>query len=58
MIRMILAFLVVFLVFYFGIDLFRHLTGLEKWNLTKSILYSILCAALTIFTLTLVVILF
>ena len=58
MIRMILAFFAVFVVFYLGINLFRHLTGLEQWRLTKLLAYSILCSALTVLTLALVVVLF
>jgi hypothetical protein len=48
MIRIILAFLFVFGLFYFGIDAFRHLTGREKWDLTKLIGYSLICAVLTV----------
>ena len=51
MIRIILAFLVIFGCFYFGIDAFRHMTGREKWDLTKLVTYSIVCAVLTIATL-------
>ena len=58
MIRVVLAFLVVFTCFYFGIDAFRHMTGREKWNLTKLVTYSIMCAVLTIVTLSIFVITF
>ena len=58
MIRIILAFLFVFGLFYFGIDAFRKLTGREKWNLTKLVTYSIMCAVLTIVVLALFVIAF
>ena len=58
MIRIILAFLFVFGLFYFGIDAFRSLTGREKWDLTKLVTYSIMCAVLTIITLSTVVITF
>lgn len=58
MIRIILAFLVVFSAFYFGIDAFRHMTGREKWNLTKLATYSTMCAVLTIITLSLFVFVF
>jgi hypothetical protein len=46
------------LAFWFGISKFRQLSGLDKWRLTKSIGYSILCSTLAIFILSLIVILF
>ena len=58
MFRIILAFLAVFGMFYFGIDAVRNMTGKEKWSLTKTILYSIMCAVLTILLLALFVITF
>lgn len=58
MIRIILAFLFVFGLFYFGIDAFRKLTGREKWDLTKLVTYSIMCAVLTTVVLALFVITF
>lgn len=58
MFRIILAFLFVFGLFYFGIDAVRNMTGKEKWSLTKTILYSIMCAVLTILLLALFVITF
>ena len=58
MIRIILAFLFVFGFFYFGIDAFRKLTGREKWDLTKLVAYSIICAVLTIVVLALFVMVF
>ena len=58
MIRIILAFLFVFGLFYFGIDAFRHMTGREKWNLTKLVSYSVMCAVLTVVALALFVIAF
>lgn len=58
MIRIILAFLVVFGAFYFGIDTVRNMTGKEQWSLTKTVLYSIMCAVLTIMALSIFVITF
>lgn len=58
MIRIILAFLFVFGMFYFGIDAFRNMTGREKWNLTKLVTYSIMCAVLTTVVLALFVMVF
>jgi hypothetical protein len=48
MIKIILAFLVVFGLFFFGINTVRTMTGKEKWALTKIISYSIICAVLTV----------
>ena len=58
MIRIILAFLVVFGAYYIGIPAFRALTGKEKWELTKLVMYSILCTVLTIITLAIFVVTF
>ena len=58
MIRIILAFAVVFSCFYFGIEAFRNMTGKERWSLTKTVSYSILCAVLTIVALSLFVVAF
>lgn len=58
MIRIWLGFAILFAVFYFGLPALRHMTGKEKWNLTKTILFSILCTVLTIITITIFVFLF
>lgn len=58
MIRVILAFLVVFCLFYFGIQALRSTSGKEKWELTKLVTYSIICATLTIGVLVALVIIF
>ena len=58
MVKMIIAFLLLFVIFYTGIEIVRKLTGKEKWVLTKTLLYSILCAVLTISVLILIVVLF
>lgn len=58
MIRMILVFAIVFAVFWIGILTFRTLTGLEKWELTKTVAYAILCAVLTMLVLVGIVIVF
>lgn len=56
--RMILIFLVVFGLFYFGIGAFRALSGKEKWELSKALSYSLFCAILAVTVLTGIVILF
>ena len=47
MIKIILGFVLVFVGIFVGIAAFRSLTGREKWQLTKLIAYSIMCAVLT-----------
>lgn len=58
MAKLILAFIIVFGVFFFGIKLVREMTGMEKWKLTKYVLYSTLCSVLSIGFLIALVILF
>jgi len=58
MVKIILGFLAVFFFFYIGIDVFRQLTGKEKWVLTKTLLYSIMCASAAIGLIALIVVLF
>ncbi len=58
MIRLLLAFLIAFGIFYFGIKGFRELTGKDKWALTKLLAYSTMCAVLAIVLLIAMVILF
>lgn len=57
MIRIILAFIVVFLITFFGIKGFVQLSGKDKWVLTKLLAYSLVCAIITtVFLVSLVVI--
>jgi hypothetical protein len=58
MIKIVLGFMLVFAGFFVGIQAWRSLTGLEKWQLTKLIVYSIMCAVLTTVALTMFYILF
>jgi divalent metal cation (Fe/Co/Zn/Cd) transporter len=58
MIKIILGFMLVFAGFFVGIQAWRSLTGLEKWQLTKLVIYSIICAVLTTVALTVFVLLF
>jgi hypothetical protein len=58
MIKMLVSFLSLFAIFFFGIEIFRKLSGKEKWVLTKTLGYSIVCAVLTILALTAVVLVF
>ena len=58
MIKIVLTFIIVFGLFFFGIKAVREMTGMEQWKLTKYVTYSILCAVTTIVFLTMFVILF
>jgi hypothetical protein len=58
MIRVILAFVVVFGLFFFGFRAVREMTGKEIWSITKLLTYSIICAILTLATLILIVVIF
>lgn len=58
MVKIILGFLAIFFFFYIGIDVFRQLTGKEKWVLTKTLLYSIMCASAAVGSIALIVVLF
>lgn len=58
MIRIILAFVLLYALFHTGIDFFRSLNRQEKLSLTKTVIYSIMCSALTVGTLFIFVILF
>ena len=56
MIRVIFAFVIVFVLFFFGILAVRDMTGKERWELAKLLTYSAICAILTLgFLITLVV---
>jgi hypothetical protein len=56
MIKILLAFVVVFGLFFVGIRTFRAMSGQEQWALTKLLTYSTFCAILTfVFLITLVV---
>lgn len=58
MIRMVLAFIVIFLIFFFGIKGFIQLSGKERWVLTKLLAYSLACAIITTVFLISIVVLF
>ena len=56
MIKVILAFIFIFGLFFIGIQTIRNMTGKEMWSLTKLLTYSLFCAILTlVFLITLVV---
>lgn len=58
MVKMILAFLIVFTLVFCGIRVFHSMSDKEQWALTKSVGYSIIVALVTLFLLAGFVILF
>jgi len=58
MIRLVLAFIVVFGLFFFGIRAVREMTGKDLWSMTKLLTYSLGCAILTLATLIALVVIF
>jgi hypothetical protein len=58
MVKMIIAFISLFLIFFFGIDLFRRFTRKEKISLTKWVGYSMLCSSLAVTAAVIIVLLF
>jgi hypothetical protein len=58
MIRLWLVFAILFAVFYFGIPAFRKLKGAEKWDLTKTLMFSFLCSIFAVGAMVLLVVLF
>jgi hypothetical protein len=58
MIRLWLVFAVLFAAFYFGIPAFRKLKGAEKWDLTKTLLFSFVCSLFAVGVMIVIVVLF
>jgi len=58
MIRLWLVFAILFAVFYFLIPALRKMSGKEKWDVTKTVLYSMICSFLAIGAMVLIVVLF
>ena len=58
MIKMLMTFIFLFIIFYTGIDIFRKLTGKEKWEVAKTTIYSVTIALLVVVFLTIIVVLF
>lgn len=56
--KIIIGLIAVFLFFFFGIDIFRKMSGKEKISLTKWVSYSMLCSLLTVVAVTAFVLLF
>lgn len=58
MIRLWLVFAILFAGFYFGIPAFRKLKGAEKWDITKTLLFSLLCSLFAVVVMVAIVVLF
>jgi len=58
MVRGVVLFLLVAALFYVGISAFRHLTGMEKLAVMKTVLYSAVCSLLAAVVLSVMVVLF
>ena len=58
MIKMILAFISLFVIFFVSIDLFRKFTKKEQWKVVKIASYSLIISILVIIVLTTLVVLF
>lgn len=58
MIRLLIAFLFLFGVFFLGIRAAREMTSAEALGMVKTISYSLLCSLLTLFSLVMIVVLF
>jgi hypothetical protein len=58
MIKVVLSFLVVAVVFHFVIESWRYTSGKERWNIIKTLTYSLGLATLTFIALSLFVFLF
>lgn len=56
--RAILAFLILTVAFFFGIQAFRQLTGKEQFALAKLVSYSIVCSVMSAIVLTAIVVFF
>ena len=58
MMKMLLSFVFLFVIFYTGIEIFRKMTGKEKWEVAKTLSYSLAISILVIVLLVCLVILF
>jgi divalent metal cation (Fe/Co/Zn/Cd) transporter len=58
MIKILLAFFLVFAAFYFGIEAFNRMTKAEKWEFAKTFSYSMVLSLVVVAFLVSVVVLF
>jgi len=58
MIKILIVFVVFVILLHFGINAWRNMSGMARWTLTKSIVYSIIVALLVVMVMTGLVFLF
>jgi DMSO/TMAO reductase YedYZ heme-binding membrane subunit len=58
MIKMVMTFVLLFIIFFTGIEIFRKMTGKEKWEIVKTVSYSLAIALAVVVFLTVLVVLF
>jgi hypothetical protein len=58
MMKAILSFVMLFVIFYMGIEIFRSMTGKEKWEAAKTFSYSLAISISVIVFLVLLVVAF
>jgi hypothetical protein len=58
MIRLWLAFAILAVLIHFGISGWQNMTGRQRWDLTKSLTYSIIVALLAVLAMIAMVVLF
>ena len=58
MIKMLSVFLFLFVAFYMAIEVFRMMTGKERWQFAKTLSYSLVIATVVVLFLFLIVVLF
>ena len=58
MIRIFLAFVIIFVLFFYGIQAVRDMSGRQRWDLARLLTYSAVCAILTLIFLIALVVLF
>ena len=58
MMKMLMSFFFLFIIFYTGIEIFRKLTGKEKWEVAKTLSYSLAISLSVVVFLVVLVVLF
>jgi hypothetical protein len=58
MIKMLISFISLFIIFYTGIEIFRKFNGKERWEIAKTISYSLAISLVVVWFLAGIVFLF
>lgn len=58
MIKALVTFVCLFIIFYTGIEIFRKMTGKEKFEVAKTVSYSVALTLFVLVVMTLLVVLF